>query len=133
TVKFDTQVFSEKFDVKVIRHAVTSPDGKLLVFSAAGYLWKKELPNGNPVRVTNDRDLEFEPAFSPDGQSIAYVTWNDETQGSLQLLKLSGGQKQKLNSSAGIYRTPSFSADGKTIVYRKEAGNGHQGYLNGKN
>jgi imidazolonepropionase-like amidohydrolase/Tol biopolymer transport system component len=133
TLKFETEVFSEKFDVKVIRHAVTSPDGKLLIFSAAGFLWKKELPHGKPVRVTNDKDLEFEPAFSPDGQSIAYVTWNDETQGTLQLLKLSGGQKQKLNSSAGIYRTPSFSADGKNIVYRKEAGNGHQGYLNGKN
>src|SRR5690606_31933729 len=40
------QVFSEEFNPKVIRHAVTSPDGKTLVFNAVGYLWKKSLPNG---------------------------------------------------------------------------------------
>ncbi|NJX17398.1 amidohydrolase, partial [Tamlana crocina] len=47
-VKHD--VFSEEFNPKVIRHAVTSPDGKTLVFNAVGYLWKKSLPNGTPER-----------------------------------------------------------------------------------
>ena len=130
TVRFEHKVFEPEFDVKVIRHAVTSPDGKQLVFSAVGYLWKKDLPNGKPVRLTSQQDmLEFEPAFSPDGKYLVYVSWNDEEYGRLWKLRLSDGFRQMLSDEPGIYRTPSFSPDGRQIVFRREAGNGHQGSL----
>ncbi len=132
TVRFENQVFSDEFDVKVIRHARTSPDGKLLVFNAAGYLWKKELPNGTPTRLTNSKELEYEPAFSPDGKRIAYVTWTDADMGAVRILDLATGQSTKLTSEKGIYRTPAFSPDGKTIVYRKDGGNDHQGFTHSK-
>lgn len=41
------------------------------------------------------------------------------------ILRLKTGD---LTSDPAIYRTPSFSPDGNTVVYRKEGGNGHQGY-----
>lgn len=128
-VRFKQQVAPEKFTAKVIRHAVTSPDGKWLVFNAAGYLWKKQLPNGKPERLTSgEKTFEFEPTFSPDGTKLVYATWHDVEKGALQQLAFpKGDQPTKLTSKKGIYRTPSFSPNGKMIVFQKESGNMHQG------
>ncbi|WP_372917739.1 amidohydrolase, partial [Salegentibacter sp.] len=125
-------VFSEEFDAKVIRHAVTSPNGKTLVFSAVGRLWKKDLPNGKPQRITKNEEFEFEPAFSPDGKEIAYVTWTDEGMGTLMKVGLNGRNPQKLTSEKGIFRNPSFSHDGNQIAFVKERGNSDQGQTFGK-
>lgn len=128
TVHFQNPVERDKFTPKVIRQAITSPDGKTLVFHAVGHLWKKNLPNGIPVRLTGATDFEYEPAFSPDGRSIAYVTWNDLEKGAIRRISLNGGTSQKLTNEKGIYRTPSFSPDGKQLVYRRESGNTDQGF-----
>ena len=127
TLHNDAPVAPDQFTAKVIRHAVTSPDQKSLVFNALGYLWTKKLPNGKPKRLTNGSDFESEPSFSPDGKTIAFVTWNDENMGAIYKIPSSGGTMTKLTSEKGIYRTPSFSSDGKTIVYQKESGNNDQG------
>ena len=129
TIKFKNDAFSSHFDANVIRHAVTSPDEKLLVFNAIGHLWAKELPNGIPYRLTSADAFEFEPSFSQDGSSIIYVTWDDEMMGRIMSLNLSTGEQKTLLDEPGIYRTPSYSPDGSQIVYRKDGGNSHQGYI----
>ncbi|MDN5201571.1 amidohydrolase family protein [Fulvivirgaceae bacterium BMA10] len=128
-LKFKQKVAPETFNVKVIRHAVTSPDEKTLIFNAAGYLWKKKLPNGTPKRLTNSIDYEFEPDFSPDGKHLVYVTWNDEGKGTISKLDLTNSKANpiQLSSEKGIYRTPRFSPDGSKIVYQRERGNIYQG------
>ena len=126
-VEFDTPVAPDNFDAKVIRHLKTSPDEKTVVFNALGYLWTKKLPNGKPKRLTSGTDFEFEPAFSPNGKTISYVTWNDQNLGAVYKVSTSGGAAIKLTKNKGIYRNPSFSNDGNTIVYRKERGNNEQG------
>ncbi len=125
---FENPVFTEQFTARVIRHAVTSPDGKTLVFNAAGHIWKKALPGGKPQRLTQDAHFEFEPAFSADGKFLAYVTWDDAEMGAIRKLDLATGKSTVLTTEKGIYRTPSFSPDGKQIVYQKEDGNIHQGF-----
>ncbi|MFD2516420.1 amidohydrolase family protein [Salinimicrobium flavum] len=127
THKAKTDVFSKEFNPKVIRHAVTSPDGKTLVFNAVGYLWKKDLPNGKPERITKDDNFEFEPAFSPDGKEIAYVSWTDEGMGKLRRVGLNGRNPKSLTTEKGIFRNPSWSHDGKKIVFVKESGNSDMG------
>jgi len=127
TLQADHKVFSEKFNPKVIRHAVTSPNGKTLVFNAVGYLWKKSLPNGKPQRITSSVDFEFEPDFSPDGKHIIFVTWDDADLGTIKRVSLSGGSSETLTEKKGIYRNPSYSNDGKMIVFSKESGNSDQG------
>jgi len=128
TLHFQNPVFTESFTARVIRHAVTSPDEKILVFNAVGRLWKKALPDGVPVRLTQDLHFEFEPAFSKDGRYLVYVTWDDEQMGSIRKLDLFTGEVVVITSEKGIYRAPAFSPDGKTIVYQKESGNIHQGF-----
>ncbi len=126
-VHFKSPVAPDTFDAKVIRHAVTSPDGKTLVFTAVGHLWSKRLPNGKPKRLTTNTDFEAEPAFSPDGKELVFVTWNDENLGAVHKMPASGGGSIQLTKEKGIYRTPSFSASGNQITYRKESGNNDQG------
>src|SRR5476651_55342 len=75
---FPQRVFQEEFTAKMIRQLTTSPDGKMIAFNAAGYIYTKVLPNGIPERITTTTDFEFEPEFSPDSKSLVYVNWSDE-------------------------------------------------------
>ncbi|MBK7558620.1 MAG: PD40 domain-containing protein [Chitinophagaceae bacterium] len=133
--RFQQELNPETFTAHVIRNATTSPDGKTIVFNAAGYLWKKSLPNGKPERLISSNDpayrnagFEFEPAFSADGKSILFVTWNDTLTGAIYKLPLQPNSKPvKLTAAKGIYRMPSFSPDGKWIVFRKEGGSNTMG------
>ncbi|MEJ6582408.1 MAG: amidohydrolase family protein [Crocinitomicaceae bacterium] len=127
-LEFENDASPEEFTTRVIRHLVTSPDEKTVVFNAVGYLWKKLLPNGVPARLTKGADFEFEPSFSPDGATIIYVSWNDIELGALNKISIAGGNPTKLTSEKGIYRTPSYSSDGTKIVYIKEGGNDDQGF-----
>ncbi|MBC7914670.1 MAG: PD40 domain-containing protein, partial [Pyrinomonadaceae bacterium] len=97
-LRFEQRVFKDEFDVKMIRQLTTSPDGKKVAFNAAGYIYVKDLPNGNPERLTKGIDFEFEPEFSPDGKSLIYVSWNDENKGSINKIELKNGKVSKLTS-----------------------------------
>ncbi len=132
-VRFKQDVAPDKFRVKAVRQLRTSPNGDRVVWSAAGYLWTKNLPNGTPRRLTSGSDFEFEPAFSPDGRKLAYVSWSDVNMGAIQVIEFNRrgnvSSPKKITSEKGIYREPSFSPDGNTIVFRKESGNGQQGFV----
>jgi Tol biopolymer transport system component len=64
-------------------YPVLSPDGRMLsfvraprfAFAAPGEVYVKILPDGDPVRLTNDGTLKLAPAFSPDGSKIVYSTY----------------------------------------------------------
>jgi imidazolonepropionase-like amidohydrolase/Tol biopolymer transport system component len=132
-VRFKQDIAADKFTAKAVRQLRTSPDGNKVVFGAAGYLWMKELPDGTPKRLTSGSDFEFEPTFSPDGNSLAYVSWSDENMGAINVVTFNrrgnASSPKKVTTEKGIYREPSFSPDGKTIVFRKESGNGQQGFV----
>jgi len=149
-VRFPQQVNTDNFTSKSIRQLVTSPDERFVIFNAAGYLWKKRLTpdpspkerEKNPERLTISSPLErlgeafeFEPSFSPDGNEIVFVSWNDEQMGAIwrMNIKIPNSNPKKLTTEKGIYRTPVFSPDGKFIVYQKEGGNDHLGWTFCKN
>jgi len=127
---FKQQAAPDSFNVKTIRNAVTSPDGKHLVFNAVGYLWTKDLPNGKPHRITNSSDFEFDPSFSIDGKQLTYVTWNDTALGKIMLMNWPSGMisAKSISKEKGIFRSPKISPDNSQIVYVKEEGNDHQGF-----
>ena len=98
-----------------------SPDGKRLVFSALTRLYVMDLPSGTPRRVTNDQNREFQPAWSPDGQWLAYVTWSSEG-GQIWKVRADGsGSAQQLTRVPAYYRDPAWSPDGQRIVALRAA------------
>jgi len=127
TLRFENKVFEPEFTALAVRNAATSPDGKTLIFNAAGFLHRKNLPDGKAEKIAgDDKYLASEPAFSPDGKTLAYVTWSDEKRGSIQLLN--GTTTRPLNDLQGkIFRTPAFSPDGKQIVFRIQNGDDEMG------
>ena len=105
--------------VRQIRNASPSPDGRRLAFSALDRLYVMDLPNGASRRLTNEDVKEQVPAWSPDGQSLAYVTWTDQG-GTLNKIRATPGSRPvRLTTDSAFYDTPVWSPDGARIVVVK--------------
>ena len=104
--------------LRLIQQPVQSPDGKRLIFSALTHLYVMELPSGKPVRLTTGNAREFMPAWSADGQWIAYVTWTQDG-GQIWKTRADGsGSPHQLTRVPAYYREVNFSPDGQRIAYR---------------
>ncbi|MGV9008012.1 MAG: amidohydrolase, partial [Brevundimonas sp.] len=126
TVRFPVEVAPDRFDVKMIRWATTSPDGRQVVYEALGNLWIRDLPTGTPRRLTRQSDhFELYPSWSRDGRSIVYSTWSDTDLGTIRVVPASGGNGRVVTQHPGHYLEPAFSPDGRTIAYRTSS----DGYL----
>ena len=132
-VRFQQDVAPEKFEVKMLRWVTVSPDQKSVVYASLCKLWVRPLPGGTPKRLTKDeKNLEMCPSFSPDGKWIVYSTWNDSEMGALWKVQTDGRNQTKLTAVKGTYEEPSFSRDGKKIVYQRTGGDGLRGNLYSK-
>ena len=125
-------VDSASFIVKQIRDAVPSPDGRQLAFVALDRLYVMDWPNGTPKRLTSMDVGEYQPAWSPDGQYVAYTTWSNADGGALYRVRVSGGDPQRLTSKPASFTQPVYSLDGQRIVavrsparnFREQTGGG---------
>jgi imidazolonepropionase-like amidohydrolase/Tol biopolymer transport system component len=124
TVRFPIEVAPDEFDVKMLRWVSTSPNGKQVAFQALGQIYVRDLPVGEPKRLTSRKDeFEFCPHWSRDGRQIVYTTWNDRTLGSIRLASVTDPQNNRqVTVRPGHYVNPVLSPDGKTIVYEKSSG-----------
>jgi hypothetical protein len=61
--------------VRMLRWTQYSPDGRLAVYQALGYLWVHDLERDERRRLTRQTDhWEFHPSFSPDGRFVVFTT-----------------------------------------------------------
>ncbi len=113
---------SPTFTLQQIRDAVPSPSGDRLAFTALDQLWVMDYPDGEPVRLTDLDVGEFHPAWSPDGTSIAFVTWSDAEGGHIYRTRADGsGTAQRLTRVSGYYQQPAWAPDGSRIVAIRSA------------
>ncbi len=122
-LRFPVNVAPDSFDVRMVRWAQKSPDGKKVLFQTLGKLWVKDLATGSSSRLTsqNDHD-EYYPRYSRDGRSIVYTTWNDQELGTVRIATSDGATSRIVSDEPGHYIEPAFSGDGKLITYRKFGG-----------
>lgn len=122
-VRFPVKVAPREFEVRALRDVVVAPDGKSVVYQALGHLYVRTLPEGQPRRLTKQNDhFEQYPAFSRDGKSVVFTTWDDQALGSVRVVGVKGGKERTLSEKPGHYVEPQFSPDGKTVVFTKIGG-----------
>ena len=108
-----------------------SPDGNYLYFrelvNSSGTEWdlfRMPVLGGKPQQIA--RDVDSDPIFSPEGQSISYVRANDPKEGEYRILRasLDGSAEtvlsvQKIKGFGNDAYPPNaaWSPDGKQIIY----------------
>ncbi|HEY5759661.1 MAG TPA: amidohydrolase family protein [Steroidobacter sp.] len=114
---FEQNAAPDSITVRSVRQLAPSVDGKRLVFTALDRLWSQS-DSSAPVRLSKSAAFEFDPVFSRDGRSFAYVEWDDERGSTLKVGNAAGRNARAVATSRGVIRNPSFSPDGKQVVYR---------------
>jgi Tol biopolymer transport system component len=71
-------------------------------------------------RLTSDPGEEYAPAWSPDGQSIAYTTKDARGNFDIAVIKASGGQPVRLTSNPTYDGLPAWSPDGQYIAFESD-------------
>jgi tricorn protease len=94
-----------------------SPNGARAVFAARGDIITVPAEKGDPRNLTNTPAvMEREPQWSPDGQSIAYLS-DESGEYALHISPQTGeGEVIKIELKPGFYRSPRFSPDSKKIA-----------------
>ena len=124
-LRFPVDMAPETFDVRMLRWAQVSPDGTKVIFQALGHIFLKDLESGDQRRFIAAPDTnEFYPVFSPDGNRIAFTTWNDDDLGTVEIMNTDFTGRTTV-AAKGHFVEPRFSSDGSMLTYRKITG----GYL----
>jgi hypothetical protein len=117
--------------VGAVYNVTWSPDGKQLAFSGAkggvSDLYLLDVETGALRQLTNDRYADIQPAFSPDGRTIAFVTdrgpgtsFERLTFGDLQIATAdvaSGQITVQQGFAKGKHINPQYSSDGRSLFF----------------
>ncbi len=111
-------------DVKFFRWPTSTPDGRLIAFQAVGHIWVQDGPSGTPRRITpaSFTQLEYAPTWSPDGRTLAFVTFEDTLRGAVWKVPAGGGAPVRLSRDPGDYVDPVWSPDGRSVVVARGDG-----------
>lgn len=94
----------------------TTPDGKTLIFSYDGDLWRSPVQGGLASRITAMEGQEHHPKVSPDGKWLAFSA---EQYGNADvfLMPLEGGAIRQLTFHEGTDLVENWSWDSQTIYF----------------
>jgi dipeptidyl aminopeptidase/acylaminoacyl peptidase len=100
-----------------------SADSKKLLYyqnQITSDLWIGSLRTGIAQQVTFDDRVKFQPALSPDGNSIAFVTRISDplkTSSFIVVTNRDGNNRRQITSNEEIAVQPKWSPDGRWIAY----------------
>ena len=101
-----------------------SPDGRSLVFSMGGSLWRQELDSETANQLTESNGYDYQPDWSPDGKQIIFVRYTGASM-ELMLFDLKSNQTFALTNNLGVNLEPRWSPDGRQIAFVSTVNTGH--------
>jgi hypothetical protein len=100
-------------------------DGKTLVYSMGGSLWRQVIGSDEAVELTHARaSYDYQPDVAPDGRSLVFSRYGGDGI-ELWRLDLGSGRERKLTSGDAVNVEPRFSPNGKRIAWVSTKGTGH--------
>lgn len=110
--------------VRFPRWSALSPRGDRVAFEAVGKIWLMDRRSGATKRLTAHPPglLELSPAWSPDGNWVAFATWDEDERGHVWKAPAAGGAPVRLTEPAGEYVHPVWSPDGRELVVSSGSG-----------
>jgi len=107
----DVPAGPEQGNVDLPRYPSISPDGRWIVFSWRGDLWKVSSGGGQAVRLTTHSGDDLRSAFSPDGKRIAFESDRDGYL-NLYIVGADGTGVRQVTQTDRSCRLAGFESDG---------------------
>ncbi|MCH7576038.1 MAG: PD40 domain-containing protein [Candidatus Marinimicrobia bacterium] len=96
-----------------------SPDGKTIVFDLLGDIYSMSITGGQANRLTSGPAWDVQPAYSPDGKSIA-ITSDRGGADNIWIIGTEGGDPKEVTKEKDrIMNNPVYTPDGQYIIARK--------------
>jgi Tol biopolymer transport system component len=95
---------------------VISPDGTKVAFAAVGDIYVMPI-GGKPENITQDRALDTDPAWSPDGSQLAYSSDRNGEHLQLWIRDMKSGQSRQVTRLTTQPQGAVWSPDGKRIAF----------------
>jgi Tol biopolymer transport system component len=96
--------------------AAWSPNGRALVYSMQGRLWRQRLGTEEAEQLTSGASYDYQPDWSSDGRSIAYVSYRGDAM-EFWLLDLESLTSRPLTRNGAVNLEPRFSPDGARLAF----------------
>lgn len=101
------------------------PDGKSLVYSMGGSLWRQAIGSDQATELTHAQGAyDYQPDVGHDGGSAVFARY-DGNAIELWRLDLASGREQPLTSGGAVNVEPRLSPDGKRLAWVSTQGSGH--------
>jgi dipeptidyl aminopeptidase/acylaminoacyl peptidase len=115
------------FELKFLHSVTVSPSGAQIAYALSEYngdadtdfqnIWLLEVKCGRTRRLTHGTACNTLPSWSPDGQTLAFLS-DRGNQTQIYLLPLNGGEARQLtNLPQGVAGGPVWSPDGSAIAF----------------
>jgi Tol biopolymer transport system component len=101
-----------------------SPDGQAIVFDLLGDLYTLPIAGGKAVRISKGMAFDAQPRFSPDGETIAFIS--DRSGGdNMWTMRLDFTDTTQITQgNTSLYLSPEWMPDGEHLVVSRSAGLG---------
>ncbi len=96
--------------------ATWSPDGKTLIYSMQGGLWRQRVGDSVAEQLTIGPGYDYQPDWSPDGSRVVYASYRDDAV-ELRLLDLGTLVSEPLVQNGAVNVDPRWSPDGGRIAF----------------
>jgi TolB protein len=101
------------------------PDGKSLIYSMGGSLWRQAIGSDEAIELTHPRSAyDYQPDVAHDGGSVVFDRYDGKGI-ELWRLDLATGREQQLTSGGAVNVEPRLSPDGLRLAWVSTQGTGH--------